>query len=184
MDRPPLPLRHDHDPGGAASLPWTRPAREQPTSTSATLPSCRVSSTRIRTSISYPTPLGKCPPSPDFTAWLRLVIDHRRRQTPQDVANAIDIGLAQCRKYGNDSGGRYFRRGRELGSANEGAAASENVLRGTWAKRSSRVQTAFAEATQWIDNHVNTWKPVKWGTQPPRTLQRSRFAFSEYPQIC
>jgi cytosine/adenosine deaminase-related metal-dependent hydrolase len=44
--------------------------------------------------------LGKCPPSPDFTGWLRMVIDHRRRQTPLDVAKAIDIGLAQCRQYG------------------------------------------------------------------------------------
>ncbi len=44
--------------------------------------------------------LGKCPPSPDFTGWLRMVINHRRSQTPEDVAKAIDIGLAQCLKYG------------------------------------------------------------------------------------
>src|SRR5262245_53464885 len=37
--------------------------------------------------------LGRCPPTPDFTAWLRAVIDHRRRQTTEDVARAINTGL-------------------------------------------------------------------------------------------
>src|SRR5258708_6845227 len=32
---------------------------------------------------------GKCPPQPDFTAWLRAVIAHRRTQTPEQVANGI-----------------------------------------------------------------------------------------------
>ena len=44
--------------------------------------------------------LGKCPPTPDFTAWLRAVVAHRRGQTPQDVARAIEIGLSQCLRYG------------------------------------------------------------------------------------
>jgi cytosine/adenosine deaminase-related metal-dependent hydrolase len=44
--------------------------------------------------------LGQCPPTPDFTAWLRAVIAHRRRQTPEDVARAIDMGLAQSLRYG------------------------------------------------------------------------------------
>lgn len=44
--------------------------------------------------------LGKCPPTPDFTQWLRLVIAHRRQQTPDDVQRAIDIGLSQCLRYG------------------------------------------------------------------------------------
>jgi cytosine/adenosine deaminase-related metal-dependent hydrolase len=44
--------------------------------------------------------LGRCPPGPDFTAWLRAVIEHRRRQTPADVDRAIGIGLAQCLRYG------------------------------------------------------------------------------------
>src|SRR5580693_405091 len=40
--------------------------------------------------------LGQCPPTPDFTAWLRAVIAHRSRQTPEEVARAIDTGLLQC----------------------------------------------------------------------------------------
>src|SRR5687767_4737019 len=44
--------------------------------------------------------LAKCPPTPDFTAWLRKVIEHRRSQTPEDVTRAIDIGLSQCLRYG------------------------------------------------------------------------------------
>jgi cytosine/adenosine deaminase-related metal-dependent hydrolase len=44
--------------------------------------------------------VGRCPPTADFTAWLRAVIAHRRRQTPEDVARAIDIGVSQCLRYG------------------------------------------------------------------------------------
>ena len=45
--------------------------------------------------------LGKCPPSSEFTDWLRAVVTHRRSQTAQDVARAIDAGLAQCRRFGS-----------------------------------------------------------------------------------
>jgi cytosine/adenosine deaminase-related metal-dependent hydrolase len=43
---------------------------------------------------------GRCPPGPDFTAWLRSVIAHRRRQTPEQVAADIQNGLEQCLRHG------------------------------------------------------------------------------------
>src|SRR5262249_49883912 len=36
---------------------------------------------------------GKCPPTPDFTQWLRGIIAHRRSQTPEQVAADIKTGI-------------------------------------------------------------------------------------------
>jgi cytosine/adenosine deaminase-related metal-dependent hydrolase len=43
---------------------------------------------------------GKCPPSPDFTSWLRQVIAHRRAATPEQTQADIRAGLAECLRYG------------------------------------------------------------------------------------
>src|SRR5690348_10077150 len=39
---------------------------------------------------------GQCPPQPDFTAWLRAVVAHRRSQTPERIAADIQAGIAEC----------------------------------------------------------------------------------------
>jgi cytosine/adenosine deaminase-related metal-dependent hydrolase len=38
---------------------------------------------------------GQCPPTPDFTQWLRGVIAHRRRQPPEQIAADIRTGIAE-----------------------------------------------------------------------------------------
>jgi cytosine/adenosine deaminase-related metal-dependent hydrolase len=43
---------------------------------------------------------GKCPPSPDFTGWLRQVIAHRRATAPEQTQADIRAGLAECLRYG------------------------------------------------------------------------------------
>lgn len=43
---------------------------------------------------------GKIPPTPDFTAWLRGVIAHRRVQTPADVGHAIAAGIVESQRFG------------------------------------------------------------------------------------
>jgi cytosine/adenosine deaminase-related metal-dependent hydrolase len=43
---------------------------------------------------------GQAPPSPDFTAWLRQVIAHRRSRTPEQVREDIQAGLAECLRFG------------------------------------------------------------------------------------
>ncbi len=43
---------------------------------------------------------GLAPPSPDFTGWLRQVIAHRRARTPEQVAEDIRAGLAECVRSG------------------------------------------------------------------------------------
>jgi aminodeoxyfutalosine deaminase len=39
---------------------------------------------------------GQCPPTPYFTQWLRGVIDHRRRQTPEQIDADIQTGIREC----------------------------------------------------------------------------------------
>ena len=43
---------------------------------------------------------GKYPPSPDFTGWLEQVIQHRREQTPTDVARAVLHGRDRLLRTG------------------------------------------------------------------------------------
>lgn len=43
---------------------------------------------------------GKCPPSPDFPGWLRMVGAHRRNQSDEQVAQAIRMGIDASLRYG------------------------------------------------------------------------------------
>jgi cytosine/adenosine deaminase-related metal-dependent hydrolase len=43
---------------------------------------------------------GQCPPSADFTGWLRQVIAHRRGATPEQIKSAVRAGLAESLRHG------------------------------------------------------------------------------------
>jgi cytosine/adenosine deaminase-related metal-dependent hydrolase len=43
---------------------------------------------------------GRCPPSADFTGWLRAVIRHRRSITPEQIEADIREGLAESLRHG------------------------------------------------------------------------------------
>lgn len=43
---------------------------------------------------------GQCPPSSDFTAWLRQVIAHRRATAPEQIEADIRAGLAESLRHG------------------------------------------------------------------------------------
>ncbi len=43
---------------------------------------------------------GLAPPTPHFTEWLRQVIAHRRRRTPEQVQADVRQGLAECTRFG------------------------------------------------------------------------------------
>lgn len=44
--------------------------------------------------------LGLCPPTADFTAWLRQVIAFRRQRSPEQVQADIAHGIAECVRHG------------------------------------------------------------------------------------
>src|SRR5947209_6787530 len=43
---------------------------------------------------------GVCPPTADFTQWLKQVIAFRRTRTPEQIQTDIAAGLAECLAYG------------------------------------------------------------------------------------
>jgi cytosine/adenosine deaminase-related metal-dependent hydrolase len=43
---------------------------------------------------------GQCPPTPDFTRWLRQVIAFRRSRSPEQVQADIATGIAECLRHG------------------------------------------------------------------------------------
>src|SRR5207244_3605985 len=43
---------------------------------------------------------GLCPPSRNFTDWLRQVITHRRSQSPAEVEQSIAAGLSESVQFG------------------------------------------------------------------------------------
>jgi cytosine/adenosine deaminase-related metal-dependent hydrolase len=45
------------------------------------------------------------PPTPDFTAWLRSVIAYRKTRTPEQVDADIQVGIAECLRYGTTCAG-------------------------------------------------------------------------------
>jgi cytosine/adenosine deaminase-related metal-dependent hydrolase len=96
--------------------------------------------------------LGQCPPTADFTAWLRAVVAHRRRQSPEDAARAIDRGLAECLRYGTTLVGDIAAGGmswEQLAQAPLRAVVFYEML-GLSAERS---RATFARATQWLASH-------------------------------
>ena len=68
---------------------------------------------------------GLAPPSTDFTAWLRLVIHHRRSITPEQVQKDVQAGLAEILASGTtlvgDIAAGYF-----LGVSGSGPVVLEN----------------------------------------------------------
>src|SRR5262245_40087392 len=43
---------------------------------------------------------GQISPGPDFVAWLRAVVAHRRQQTLKHAQEALRAGLAECLRFG------------------------------------------------------------------------------------
>jgi aminodeoxyfutalosine deaminase len=121
--------------------------------------------------------LGRCPPTPDFTAWLRAVIAHRRRQTPEDVAKAIDTGLAQCLRYGTtlvgdiSSGGMSWER---LTESPLRAVVFYELL----GLSMDRAQTSWVQTMQWIDDRRST-KTCVAGLSPHAPYSTSDWLFQK-----
>jgi aminodeoxyfutalosine deaminase len=99
--------------------------------------------------------LNQCPPTPDFTAWLRAVIAHRRRQTPEDVAKAIDMGLAQCLRYGTTLVGDISAGGTSWEPLTH-APLRAVVFYELLGLNEQRAKESFDRAAQWVAGHQPT----------------------------
>ena len=66
---------------------------------------------------------GLAPPTPHFTDWLRQVIAHRRRRTPEQVRDDIRAGLAECVRFGTTLIGDISGDGGSWDAARRGSGA-------------------------------------------------------------
>lgn len=118
---------------------------------------------------------GKCPPSPDFTTWLRGVIAHRRGQTPDEVGADIRAGLAQSIRNGVtllgdiSSGGLSWP---ELAPAPLRAVVFYEMLGLT----EERAQLSWQNAWTWLQSHSST-ATCRPGLSPhaPYSVRQSLF---------
>jgi cytosine/adenosine deaminase-related metal-dependent hydrolase len=98
---------------------------------------------------------GQAPPSPDFTAWLRQVIAHRRSRTPEQVREDIWAGLADCLHFGTTLVGDISGDGGSWDALAEAPlrAVVFHELLGLPRERAVRAWMAFQ---QWLREHPST----------------------------
>ena len=124
--------------------------------------------------------LGQCPPTSDFTAWLRAVIAHRRRQTPEDVAKAIDMGLAQCLRYGTTLVGDISAGGMSWGPLTH-ASLRAVVFYELLGLSERRAKESFDGAAQWVIGHQTSATCVE-GLSPHAPYSAADWLFQSAAQ--
>jgi cytosine/adenosine deaminase-related metal-dependent hydrolase len=108
--------------------------------------------TNAHTHLDLSDALGQCPPTPDFTDWLRAVIAHRRRQTPEDVGRAIDMGLSQCLRYGTTLVGDISAGGKSWDKV-AAAPVRAVVFHELLGLSEERAKEAYDAALKWTYGH-------------------------------
>jgi cytosine/adenosine deaminase-related metal-dependent hydrolase len=98
---------------------------------------------------------GLAPPTPNFTAWLRQVITHRRARNPAAVQDDIRAGLAEAIRTGTTLLGDISGNG---GSWETLAAAPLRavVFRELLGLPADRAEQAAKEARAWLESHPAT----------------------------
>jgi cytosine/adenosine deaminase-related metal-dependent hydrolase len=118
---------------------------------------------------------GRCPPTPDFTAWLRQVIAFRQQRTPEHVQQDIIAGIAACLRSGTTlvgdiaSGGASWN---ALAAAPLRAAVFYELLGLT----EERARQAVAAGRCWLEGHPAT-ATCRPGLSPhaPYSVRRELF---------
>ncbi len=119
---------------------------------------------------------GQCPPSPDFTGWLRQVVAHRRSRTAEQTQADIRAGIADCLRYGTTLVGDIA-----AGGASWDALA-ESPLRAVVfyeliGLTEDRAREAAAAGRSWLERHpgMPTCRPAL-SPHAPYSVRRDLFA--------
>jgi cytosine/adenosine deaminase-related metal-dependent hydrolase len=98
---------------------------------------------------------GRCPPSDDFTAWLRQVIRHRRAVTPEQIEADVRAGLAESLRHGTTLLGDISGDGVSWHVLNS-APLRAIVFRELLGLTPERAEQALEAARAWLDGHPAT----------------------------
>jgi cytosine/adenosine deaminase-related metal-dependent hydrolase len=91
---------------------------------------------------------GRCPPSSDFTRWLRQVVVHRREATPEQTQADIRAGVEECLRFGTLLVGDVTTQGASW-DALAGAPLRAVVFRELLGLTRDRARDALREALDW-----------------------------------
>lgn len=119
---------------------------------------------------------GQCPPSPDFTGWLRQVIAHRRGTTAEQVQWDVRAGLAESLRHGTTLLGDISAGGASqpiLADAPLRSVVFYEILGLT----KERAEQSLAAARTWLATHTTTNR-CRLGLSPhaPYSVRSELFA--------
>jgi cytosine/adenosine deaminase-related metal-dependent hydrolase len=107
---------------------------------------------------------GKCPPTGDFTEWLREVIRHRRSQTPEQAVSDIQIGLLESQVYGTTLLGDISAAGASWpGLVDKPLRAA--VFREILGLPADRARQAWMDMLRW-SRELSPSTNCRWGLSP------------------
>lgn len=92
---------------------------------------------------------GQCPPTPDFTQWLRQVIAFRRSRTTEQVQADIAAGIAECLRFGTTLIGDISAAGASFASLAQSRCRFV-VFYELLGLTEERAKQCWAEATKWL----------------------------------
>ena len=98
---------------------------------------------------------GQVPPSPDFTAWLKEIIAHRRAQTTEQILADARAGLAEALRYGTTLLGDVASEGLTWPILADSPCRSV-VFREMLGLPAHRALSAWKDAMKWMSEHPDT----------------------------
>ena len=98
---------------------------------------------------------GQCPPTSDFTSWLRAVIRHRRVVTPEQIEADIRAGLAESSRHGTTLLGDIAAQGQSW-PVLEKAPIRSVVFYELIGLTEARAEQAYKSAQAWLAAHPVT----------------------------
>jgi cytosine/adenosine deaminase-related metal-dependent hydrolase len=98
---------------------------------------------------------GRCPPSADFTAWLRQVIAHRRVMTTEQIDSNVRAGLAESLRHGTTLLGDITAGGASW-SILADAPIRSVVFYEMLGLTKERADQSWERASAWLETHSAT----------------------------
>jgi cytosine/adenosine deaminase-related metal-dependent hydrolase len=119
---------------------------------------------------------GQCPPTPDFTQWLRSVIAFRRGRTPEQVQADIAAGIAECLRFGTTLIGDIASDGASWDLLSRAPCRSV-VFHELLGLTEERAKQNWARAQDWLTAHPNIDATIA-GISPhaPYSVRRTQYS--------